>query len=310
LNAWSVFPDAVPEPWRRRRGEIEDVARRMLGWLAAMTHPDGGVAFMNDTAEGGAPPYDELADYARRLDVEARPVRFGPVHDLGPSGYVRLASRDGRTVAVFDNGPIGPDYQPGHAHCDTLSLEISRDGERVLVNSGTSTYEPGEERLYERSTAAHNTVRIDGAEQSEMWGAFRVGRRARILSASASGDSAEGAHSGFQRLPGAPVHRRTVAVLDGRVEIRDSIEGRGTHLTEWFFHLHPDVAARPADGAVELSRGGRPIGRLGFPRELACSVEGGHWRPDFNVSLPNRRVVLTWRGPLPRDVRVTIDWAS
>jgi uncharacterized heparinase superfamily protein len=190
-----------------------------------------------------------------------------------------------------------------------LSLEISRDGARVLVNSGTSTYDAGEERRYERSTAAHNTLRIDGAEQSEMWGAFRVGRRARILSATTSGDSAEGAHAGFRRLRGAPIHRRTLTVHDDSVEILDAIEGRGTHLVEWFFHFHPDVEARPTGSVVELSRRGNVIGRMILPNEPALAVENGAWRPDFNVSIPNRRLVVTWRGPLPSTHTILIEWA-
>jgi len=309
LNVWGVFADAVPEPARRRRGELEDAARRMLAWLATMTHPDGGAAFMNDATLGGAPSYRELVDYAGRLGIGIDPPALARTHALPASGYVRLASGDGRTAVFFDNGPLGPDYQPGHAHCDMLSLEISRDGARVLVNSGTSTYDPGEERLYERSTAAHNTLRIDGAEQSEVWGAFRVGRRARILSATTSGDSADGAHSGFRRLRGAPIHRRTLTVNDDSVEILDAIEGRGTHLVQWFFHFHPDVEVRPAGSVVELSRRGEVIGRMILPNELALAVEDGAWRPDFNVSIPNRRLVVTGRGPLPSTHTILIEWA-
>jgi uncharacterized heparinase superfamily protein len=310
LNVWGVFADAVPEPARRRRGELEEVARRMFAWLAAMTHPDGGVAFMNDANLGGAPSHRELADYAGRLGVGIDAPAFARVHALRASGYVRLASGDGRTVVFFDNGPVGPDYQPGHAHCDMLSLEISRDGARALVNSGTSTYDAGEERLYERSTAAHSTLRIDGAEQSEVWGAFRVGRRARILAAATSEDSAEGAHSGFRRLRGAPVHRRAITLSDDRVQILDAIDGRGSHLVQWFFHFHPDVEVRAAGSVVELSRRGKVIGRMAVPNELALAIEDGAWRPDFNVSIPNRRLALTWRGTLPSTHTIAIEWAA
>ena len=72
-------------------------------------------------------------------------------------------------VAMLDVGPIGPDYLPGHAHADTLSFELSLHGRRVLVNSGTSVYGIGAERLRQRGTAAHNTLTVDGADSSEVW---------------------------------------------------------------------------------------------------------------------------------------------
>ena len=54
------------------------------------------------------------------------------------------------------------------------------DGVPLLVDTGTSTYAPGPVRDYERSTAAHNTVEVDGANSTEVWGAFRAARRARV----------------------------------------------------------------------------------------------------------------------------------
>ena len=133
----------------------------MLGWLEQLTHPDGEIAYFNDSVQGLAAAPSALRAYAVRLGVKH--VRF----PLGPSGYVRLDA--GETIVLFDAGPVGPDYQPGHGHCDLLSLEISHRGSRAISNSGVSTYEPCPRRLAERGTAAHNTLRLDGAEQSEVW---------------------------------------------------------------------------------------------------------------------------------------------
>ena len=96
---------------------------------------------------------------------------------LRESGYIRLET--GPVVALLDVAPIGPDYLPGHAHADTLSFELSLFGQRVIVNGGTSRYGTGPERLAERGTAAHSTVQIDGTDSSEVWGGFRVARRAQ-----------------------------------------------------------------------------------------------------------------------------------
>lgn len=172
-----------------------DRARAMLAWLAAMTHPDGDIGFFNDAAFGIAPRCDELARFAATLKVpasgspmagSAAAPENGPAADgsrplllthLRESGYVRVEA--GPAVTLLDVAPIGPDYLPGHAHADTLSFELSLFGQRVIVNGGTSRYGTGPERSAERGTAAHSTVEIDGQDSSEVWGGFRVARRAR-----------------------------------------------------------------------------------------------------------------------------------
>lgn len=77
---------------------------------------------------------------------------------------------------IVDAGQPGPTYIPGHAHCDAMSFELFRNGKPVLVNCGTYAYQC-KERAFFRSTAAHNTVMVNGIEQSQCWSAFRLGKR-------------------------------------------------------------------------------------------------------------------------------------
>jgi uncharacterized heparinase superfamily protein len=58
---------------------------------------------------------------------------------------------------IIDCGPVGPDYQPGHSHCDTLSFELSLGRHRVVVDSRCCQYEDGEIRKHNRCNAGHNT---------------------------------------------------------------------------------------------------------------------------------------------------------
>lgn len=80
---------------------------------------------------------------------------------------------------IVDAGQVGPSYIPGHAHCDAMSFELFKDGKPVLVNCGTYAYQC-EKRDFFRSTSAHNTVMINGSEQSEFWGDFRLAKRAKV----------------------------------------------------------------------------------------------------------------------------------
>src|SRR5690606_31821478 len=122
---------------------------------------------------------------------------------LSSSGYYRAQTAS--AVAVFDAGPLGPDYLPAHGHADTLTFELSLNGQRVVVDSGVSTYETGPQRDRERSTAAHNTVTIDGENSSEVWASFRVGRRASVFDVrTAEGEDdivVSATHDGYRSLP-------------------------------------------------------------------------------------------------------------
>jgi uncharacterized heparinase superfamily protein len=221
------------------------------------------------------------------------------------SGYVRLATKD--AVALLDVARIGPDYLPGHAHADTLSFELSVFGQRVLVNSGISQYGLGPERLRQRGTAAHSTVVVDGADSSEVWGGFRVARRARPFGLEI--DAADGvlsvtcAHDGYRRLPGRPVHRRHWQFSAHGMRISDVVERRsGGALAR--FPLHPDVSATGSGGS----------GRLTFPdgRSMTWSVTGGvarivdsTWHPEFGVSLPAQTIEVVFTG---NEARFELVW--
>lgn len=127
----------------------------------------------------------------------------------------------------FDTDEIGPDHVPGHAHADTLQVLLWYQDQPIFVDTGTSTYDPGPRRNYERGTSAHNTVMINGEDSSEMWGSFRVGRRARVVSCNTIVDTAqlwhcEAVHDGY-RARGA-LHRRAVAVSPERVVVTDRLE--------------------------------------------------------------------------------------
>lgn len=255
-----------------------EVASRMLSWLFQMSHPDGEISFFNDAALGIAPPPAQLRDYGSRLGVS------GSVVPLTESGYVRL--ENDRTVVLFDAAPIGPDYQPGHAHADTLSLELSHCGRRILINSGTSTYENNSDRLNQRSTQAHNTVRIDRLNQSEVWSSFRVARRARPFGLKTDRQTyVEAAHTGYHRLRCPVTHRRRVEFINGCVKVTDHIEGRGEHLIEVFWHLYPD-----ADLDVQMNP------------EMKVSEQPSLYYPEFGVSLPNRTIKASWTGRCPTTI--------
>jgi uncharacterized heparinase superfamily protein len=196
----------------------------LLHFLSGMTHPDGEIALFNDAAFGIAPSPAALFEYAGRLGF-AQPAAASA--SFPETGY--HAFRQGGDLLVVDAGPIGPDYLSTHAHGDIFSFELSLGGRRVAVDAGTSTYAEGPERDWVRSTRSHNTVEIDGADQCEFFGAFRVGRRGRpqgvLARASTDALHMSGWHDGYRRLRGRPIHRRELLYLrEGALLVWDTIE--------------------------------------------------------------------------------------
>jgi uncharacterized heparinase superfamily protein len=273
--------------------DLRQITTRMRAWLAAMTHPDGGAAFFNDTAFGIAPTLASIEAYAARLGLAAVPALGDGFHRLPASGYIRLKSGD--LTGILDLAAIGPDYLPGHAHADTLSFELSFGDERIIVNGGTSTYAPGPLRAAERATAAHSTVEIDGQSSSEVWASFRVARRARVrdVSCGTAGGvlTVEAAHDGYRRLPGRPLHWRRWAFDDGCMTVADRVTPAAGHQALARFHLGPDVTAtRDVSGreGMLVTSAGR---KLRWTATSTAQIVPSEWSCEFGRRIPTHSLL-------------------
>jgi uncharacterized heparinase superfamily protein len=253
---------------------LDDAVRRAGGFLRSVRLGDGDIALLGDGWRGEVEVTRllEQAGAAGSLAAPREPERW--------SGLVCLER--GTVRAVVRAGPHGPDYQLGHAHADLLSFEASFGARRVVVDTGTGAYQAGPARERLRSTAAHNTIAIDGAELLEAWSSFRSGRRGRAT-AQARGETDRCAwlwasHDAYRGLTGAPVPHRLLCVTDDGLLVVDAILGGGRHRIASHLHLHPDL---PPDAASIAALGG-PAGRRAAPyherfnqtRELTeCFVE-------------------------------------
>ena len=284
INLAYGYPDAL-SPWQSTVASWSKIIVRVGGWLHAMCHPDGEIAFFNDAAVGIAPSPASLFSYAERLGFSAADAPKDIVR-LSASGYIRVTL--GQAVLLIDAAPIGPDYLPGHAHADTLSYELSLFGQRMVVNSGTSGYGLGRQREWERSTRAHSTVEIDGQDSSEVWASFRVARRAYPFDVSVKRDGnaviVEAAHDGYCRLPGRVVHRRRWKLQANRLEVIDNIEGAfSTAVSRVYFHADIQIRKVGSGGtAFSLDR------TVSWETNVVDStIEATSWYPEFGVSIPN-----------------------
>ena len=215
-NVMRAVPQRAP---RELVACVEAKIAAMRGALSIWTHPDGRIALFGDSAHGIAPFPSQLHAYADTLGIAAR----GPAEPgvLRQGGFARLEG--GPFVLIASAAPPTPAYQPGHAHCDALSFELSVAGRRVVTDTGVAEYAPGALRDHARSTAAHATVEIAGAEQAELWAAHRVGGRPDVaLTQVEPGRSAVGVCAGHATPE--ILHKRRFEVTPEGVRLEDSFD--------------------------------------------------------------------------------------
>lgn len=173
--------------------------------------------------------------------------------DFAEGGYcvMRDGWSDTDNYLIVDCGELGS-LAGGHGHADALSIEVALHGKPLLVDSGTYTYhESSALRNYYRSTAAHNTLEIDGVSSSEpgklfSWNSRADAKRDRWMSTDRF-DLFEGSQSGYQRLPDPAMHRRSILFLKGDYWImRDLVETTAEH--EYSLNFHFDDNIRTAVG--------------------------------------------------------------
>jgi uncharacterized heparinase superfamily protein len=278
----------------------------MARYLVWMRHPDGHVPLFNDSALNSSAEPAQMLALAPELGVELDPGLPRGGRHFPDSGMV-VWHGDPWSL-FFDVGPIGPDYQPGHSHADTLTIEASFRGRRLIVDPGSHSYDNNATRRYDRSTAAHNTVCIDEQDSSEVWQIFRVGRRAYPVGAGAlfgpDWFQAAAAHTGYDHLPGRPRHHRSIGLSQGRLTITDRIEGQGRHQLEGGLLLAPEVAVR---GDELTLNGGRLRVTVTGPPGLAVGPEPRPYHPEYGLELTTTRLVWRVNADLPVTVATVLE---
>jgi hypothetical protein len=163
-----------------------------------------------------------------------------------PTGgiYVMASSGKSEQQMVIDAGPQGIGHS-GHGHADALSVRVSLNGRRWLVDPGAFCY-MGQERNLFRGTGAHNTMLVDGVDQAIPEGPFAWSSLPNVQADRwIEGETFTlfaGNHTGYSRLPDPVLHRRFIFHLhDGFWLVRDVVEGQETHQLEVSWHFASDL---------------------------------------------------------------------
>jgi uncharacterized heparinase superfamily protein len=281
-----------------------------MSWLETMIYNNGELAHFNDCANGIAPKYSDLEDYAIKLGIAKEKSRINNLYIHKESGFV--VYKDVKSHLIADFGKIGPDYLPGHAHADTLSFELAINGERIVVNSGTSVYGNSDDRLLQRGTGAHSTIQIDMENSSEVWSGFRVARRAVPfnIQVNSSGESNneisfQSSHNGYLRLKNKAIHTRKFNLSNDTWIIEDEISGYSNTVVSRYY-LHPEIEVRKNAIGITFSKNHIDLIEFKYDRNLDLQLIDTFYHDQFGVNKANKCIQVSGISPCKMEVKFEI----
>ena len=210
---------------------LKESSSKMLSWLDNVTFKNGDIPMVNDSAFQIAPSSEELLDYGISLGINRKDIK------LTDSGYRMFENQ--KYELFMDMGGVKALYQPGHVHSDTFNFILYKNNLPFIVDTGTSTYEKNERRQIERSTSSHNTITIGDYEQTDVWGGFRVAKRAKIVSFTESENEFSSSHDGYKKI-GVIHNRKFITNLDS-IHIYDELNKQDIYEQIAHFHFHPSI---------------------------------------------------------------------
>jgi len=184
-----------------------------------------------------------------------------------------------------------------------LSFNIYKNGQPLIIETATSQYGSGETRSYERSTAAHNTVLFNNQNQSEVWGGFRVGRKAqpRFMDSGQANNITwlSASHDGYKLI--AANHYRWIGVFDKTIIILDQLSAKKETTFSSFVHFAPSETAEfgnLASQALKLSPSGMTVQILSDIDNLDIQIKDSkssksYYSPQMGQKYPRPKLELS-----------------
>ena len=264
-------------------------AEIMLGWLNTITYENGDIPLLNDSTNKIAPTTKELNDYALSLTLNAKRLT------LNDSGYRKIKNE--QYEMIINVGNIGPDYIPGHAHSDTFNFELYIHNQPVIVDTGLSTYETNDRRQLERSTKSHNTVVVDGDDQSQVWGGFRVAKRAKIIDLKELENSIEATHDGYKDK--GVWHTRKFITEKNHILIKDSLKSKKEHSYVAYLHFHSDIQLH-----MESEKLISKLFTISFINSDYIELTDYEYSPEFNTKINAKCAIISFKNELEMNIKI------
>ncbi|MCR8632415.1 heparinase II/III family protein [Paenibacillus radicis (ex Xue et al. 2023)] len=290
--------------------------KSMVEFHNKVLHPDGEIPLFNDSAFGIAPSPGTLRIHASSLgigeafqddilenvvdfflintqDVKRSSAQEATNFNAKESGY--YVYRNNNIFLIADAGVPSPDFLPAHAHADFGSYELSLFGRRWVVDSGIYEYQ-GEERNIFRGTRAHNCLILDGENQTDVYGNFRMARRAKPVQVENKVTDnfwvLKAVHDGYKYKNLYPT-RLIFIMEDTMMLVIDELEVSGNHKLESYIHFDPNVNLYAQGNSFVAECDGCKVGITPFSSQgMNVKLLQGQYSPEFSVKHPNLYLMM------------------
>jgi len=235
-----------------------------------------GVYLLQGNLRYAAGPWDEALLWLFGANAQTATVEPVPVTSqaINVGGYYTLRGRESWAMIRCHT------YRTRPNQADMLHLDLWWRGHNILRDSGTFSYNAPPWDHFFKSTAAHNTVEVDGLDQMTkgprfLWFDWTRSRLLQFIPDDGRGGSLfQGEHDGYVERFGI-THRRTVERTgDVRWTITDELLGDGVHTAAVTWNLLD--AAWIWDTTTSLLRVDTPVGPMSLRVQppTGCKVSG------------------------------------
>lgn len=195
-----------------------------------------------------------------------KPVTSSIKQEFAVGGYYVLGCEfesPNEIKLVVDCGPLGYQGIAAHGHADALAFTLNLHGKEFLVDPGTYAYHTQKKwRDYFRGTSAHNTIRVDEADQSVSGGNFMWLRKAKSVcetwNSSDKIDHFVGNHNGYTRFSDGVTHQRQITLdkTERKIVVLDTLSCKRSHKIECFWHFSEDCKLELLGNTVKAYNSG------------------------------------------------------
>ena len=246
-------------------GDSDEIDMRDMIASAAILFSDG---ILSHYAKGGL---DEEFYMSNELDAELPPEENpgNASYYFKDSGNAILTLSEKRALR-FHSGLIGS----GHGHFDQLHFDLYADGSTIITDTGRFTYVDTEERRALKGASGHNTVIINGHDQSVMEDSWGVSSFAEPVFSDAVVDGdykyLRASHLGYMK-EGVYVTRSILTIEDRFVIIADDIASEGKAEASILYHFDEGTALKEENDGFRATKDKSSVKLIPFSGNASVS---------------------------------------
>jgi uncharacterized heparinase superfamily protein len=136
---------------------------------------------------------------------------------------------------------------------------------------------------------------INHTEQSEVWGGFRVGNRAKITDLSEKNNSIEATHDGYLKI--GALHTRKFSFDTNKIIIEDTIKSKKLYQCIAYLHCHPDITVTINNNTIQLNNV-----KLTCFNHSSLTLNTYNYAPEFNIHILATVIEITFNETLKMEI--------